>query len=349
MLKNQCDAANDKQMEPFFSIITPAYNVAQFIEETINCINSQSFKNWELIIVDDGSTDATREILAKYEGQENIKIFYSEENSGNPFLVREKALAHASAPYIVMLDADDLVDPDFLQTLYDDLERFSADMVQPVMWRLKGEKCFKILPEECVQTNVEYAGRDLVIHTLDYWRIPIAGFAIKKEIFKEAVRLTHKHNVNSFFSDELMSRYMLVNSPRVVFSDARYIYRENEASVTHQEVQSVKNAYITNQALLDFSENYYGRDSEEFKIAECRQLLYTLKTIKVLNKEKVKKEDEILLKDLIRSTKEKYKNSAAFSRLSLPYRITVAAPMPVAGILFSLISFLRKIKYRIQK
>jgi teichuronic acid biosynthesis glycosyltransferase TuaG len=94
--------------EPLVSVITPTYNSEFFISETIDSVRSQTYTNWELIIVDDASSDKTVEILKKYAASdERIKYHILETNSGAA-IARNTAIEKASGSFIAFLDADDL-------------------------------------------------------------------------------------------------------------------------------------------------------------------------------------------------------------------------------------------------
>ncbi|MHA7139600.1 teichuronic acid biosynthesis protein TuaG [Rossellomorea arthrocnemi] len=96
-----------EEKQPLVSIITPTYNSEAYIRDTIQSVKDQSHKHWELIIVDDCSTDRTREIIQE-EGQSDkrIKVYYLERNSGAA-VARNTAIKNAKGPYIAFLDADD--------------------------------------------------------------------------------------------------------------------------------------------------------------------------------------------------------------------------------------------------
>lgn len=90
------------------SIITPTYNCAEFIEKTINSVLAQTYTNWEMIIVDDRSTDNTEEIVAKYiENDSRIKYHLLPANSGAS-VARTKAMELAEGEYMAFLDSDDI-------------------------------------------------------------------------------------------------------------------------------------------------------------------------------------------------------------------------------------------------
>lgn len=95
---------------PLVSILMPAYNAAATIELAIASLTAQSYQNWECIIVDDGSTDNTIEIINKII-EKRVKIYKLEKNYGRG-VARKKSLAMANGKYITMLDADDWLYPD---------------------------------------------------------------------------------------------------------------------------------------------------------------------------------------------------------------------------------------------
>ena len=97
------------------SVITPTYNCSKFIGRTIESVLAQSYKNWEMIIVDDCSTDDTRDIVAKYCEKDNrITYFCLKYNSGAA-VARTKAMELANGDYMAFLDSDDLWTDDKLE------------------------------------------------------------------------------------------------------------------------------------------------------------------------------------------------------------------------------------------
>ena len=94
--------------EPLVSIITPLYNSEKFIAETIESVLAQTYKNWEMIIVNDCSKDNGASIVEKYVGKDKrIKLFNNERNMGVSF-TRNRAIDLAQGKYIAFLDSDDL-------------------------------------------------------------------------------------------------------------------------------------------------------------------------------------------------------------------------------------------------
>jgi glycosyltransferase involved in cell wall biosynthesis len=94
------------------SIVTPVYNGRPYIQECIQSVLNQTYTNWELIIVDDGSTDGTCEFIVPF--LKNIKIRYYIINNSGPAKARNYALNKANGEYVAFLDADDLWNKDKL-------------------------------------------------------------------------------------------------------------------------------------------------------------------------------------------------------------------------------------------
>ena len=102
-------------MEDLVSIITPVYNCEHLIEETIKSVISQTYKNWEMILVDDCSPDNSADIIKRYSEKDNrIKYMKLQENSGAA-VARNYALENSKGRFIAYLDADDLWKPEKLE------------------------------------------------------------------------------------------------------------------------------------------------------------------------------------------------------------------------------------------
>jgi len=102
-------------MSDLVSIITPLYNSEKFIGATIESVLAQSYSNWEMIVVDDVSSDNGVSVTEEYRKKdERIRLFQLEENSG-PAIARNRAIEEAKGRYIAFLDADDLWRPQKLE------------------------------------------------------------------------------------------------------------------------------------------------------------------------------------------------------------------------------------------
>ena len=105
--------------KPLVSIITPSYNSAKFILETIQSVQNQTYQNWEMIIVDDCSSDETVSIIDRIANNDGrIQLFKLSKNSGTG-MARNTALGKATGKFIAFLDADDLWKPEKLDKQLD--------------------------------------------------------------------------------------------------------------------------------------------------------------------------------------------------------------------------------------
>lgn len=101
--------------EHLVSIVTPCYNSEKYIAETIESVQAQTYKQWEMLIVDDCSTDNSAEIIKEYAAKDHrIRYYKTEKPSGSPTLPRNIAIEHAMGRYIAFLDSDDLWFPNKL-------------------------------------------------------------------------------------------------------------------------------------------------------------------------------------------------------------------------------------------
>ena len=101
---------------PTVSVIVPNYCHAPYLEQRIESILQQTFQDFELILLDDCSTDGSREILERYRNHPKVSgIFYNERNSGSPFKQWKKGLSKATGDYVWIAESDDFSSPCFLE------------------------------------------------------------------------------------------------------------------------------------------------------------------------------------------------------------------------------------------
>lgn len=111
---------------PLISVIVPIYNVEFFLEETLQSIVNQSYKNWELILVDDGSTDNSVLVAEKFTENPKIKLI-KQENQGVS-IARNNGLLSAKGDYIFFMDSDDTIDENFLKTAMQEAQKNDWDI-----------------------------------------------------------------------------------------------------------------------------------------------------------------------------------------------------------------------------
>ncbi|MCI6191164.1 MAG: glycosyltransferase [Clostridium sp.] len=109
------------------SIIIPVYNVEEYIEECLKSILNQTYKDIELLIVDDGSTDNSIKIIKRYESKfEKIKIF-TQKNKGASE-ARNLALKYAIGEFILFIDSDDFLEPTMIEKMVNKAEKYNSDV-----------------------------------------------------------------------------------------------------------------------------------------------------------------------------------------------------------------------------
>ncbi len=101
---------------PFFSVIIPTYNRGNFISKPIESIIGQSYESWELLIVDDGSTDDTAQIVKTYAADKRIRYIYQQNQERSA--ARNTGIKHAKGKYICFLDSDDYYLPEHLESFH---------------------------------------------------------------------------------------------------------------------------------------------------------------------------------------------------------------------------------------
>jgi len=162
------------------SVVMPAYNSSRYIAEAIESVLIQNYRNFELIIVDDGSTDKTADIVHSFEAD---KIRYFHKEHSGPAGARNLAIEKSRGRFIVILDADDMITPDFIARHLQEFEKVpEADLVY----------CDDRLIDENGKTirvieRPEYTNQDNLIRDLFRCGYPVVPFRtfIKREVFEK--------------------------------------------------------------------------------------------------------------------------------------------------------------------
>lgn len=115
------------QHNELISIIVPIYNVSQWLERCLDSIKNQSLKNYEVLMIDDGSTDDSYFLAEKYCDDSRFKL-YKQANAGQG-AARNLGLKYANGDYVVFVDSDDWIHEDYLKTMYQTIMENDADIV----------------------------------------------------------------------------------------------------------------------------------------------------------------------------------------------------------------------------
>ena len=146
------------KVEPEISVIVPIYNTSKYINKCLDSILNQTFVNFELICVDDGSTDGCGRIIDEYEKKdERVRVFHRETPRGSAAVPRNYGLDKATGKYMMLLDSDDWFDECMFEKMYNMAEKYSSDLVMcdnylvdenENILNIEGELHHKYLPEE---------------------------------------------------------------------------------------------------------------------------------------------------------------------------------------------------------
>lgn len=115
--------------QPFFSIIIPAYNASVFLPSTLDSILAQSYSNFELLLIDDGSTDNTADICTHYTFLDKRISLISKQNEGVS-VARNRGLEIAKGEYVIFVDSDDILYLEALSILYNSLKKLKVDYLR---------------------------------------------------------------------------------------------------------------------------------------------------------------------------------------------------------------------------
>lgn len=131
VIKNNID-----NLKPKISVIIAAYNVSKYIEQAVKSVINQTLKNIEIIIVNDGSTDNTLEILNQFASKDQRIIIINKQNEGLGY-ARNAGIAIAQGEYVHLMDGDDYMDDDFLESLVKAADKNNSDLV------ISTNRCFE--------------------------------------------------------------------------------------------------------------------------------------------------------------------------------------------------------------
>ncbi len=220
-----------------FSIVVPIYNIAQYLRQCLDSLVSQTFQDKEIILIDDGSTDSSREICDEYNKRYNCVKVIHQKNKGVS-QARNVGLSLALGEWIVFVDADDWVDTDMLENMWGYILATNANLYRFGMCGVdeygKKRKCRKLVTNH---TIVSFASEEEKFnfycqrHNLDKNVIQTACAGVyRRDIIK-------KHNITFIdrneviFEDTLFNYHYFLHTNKIVFlPDSPYYYRRHKAS-----------------------------------------------------------------------------------------------------------------------
>ena len=276
-----------KNDSPAISIIIPMYNVEKYIAECLDSILAQTFTDYEIIVVDDGSKDRSCEIvesyLPKFEGK--LQLIHSEKNSGGCVgIPRNKGIKISRGKYLYFVDSDDALLENTLEIFYNAAENFQADFVHAERWFNTGQENIpadrsllipKVTPMTKPVERTEFLPDGVINHVKLFTQkvflsMPWLYFMRRNLVVDNDIKFPETRMSDDQFFDFCVTCYAkkILRIP-----DAVYICRQRDSSVTHEKLDVEKNIHrwaaslMKNVMLLDNFMNRFDelRDNGELK------------------------------------------------------------------------------------
>lgn len=225
---------------PLISVIVPVFNAQRFLPKCIGSILNQSYKNLEVLLIDDGSTDKSLEICKKYEQKDSRVVFISQENGGVSS-ARNNGLRRANGEYICFVDSDDWIPRKSIQVLYEAVSAEDADLAVGSIKRVK-EGRNDILPSPSAVNYIEDKS-EFLNYVKQVFPGPVAKLYKKEIINKYSLYFPSGIAVGE---DTIFLCSYLENCKTIIsVSDTVYFYnRLNGSSATHKHYSAIGDWFI---------------------------------------------------------------------------------------------------------
>ncbi len=243
------------------SVIIPAYNSELFLAETLDCMLSQTLKDIQIIIVNDGSTDSTADIIAHYAASNPNIVSVYQENAGVS-AARNNGISRAEGKYTIFIDSDDLLAPDALEVIYNSLEETEADLAicRTMRFGYGGVEYNHIVDSLVKEKNIDCFDKRLL------WNFLISNKCFKTSLIKESdVRFPPlKYSEDGAFT----MQFVYAAKPKITgVYDAVFKYRRHTPKEGFSVSQSISSELVSHfmQSLdLVYRTAEKVTDSEEY-------------------------------------------------------------------------------------
>ena len=213
--------------QPLVSVLMPCYNAEAFLVEALDSVLNQTYRNLEVVLLDDGSKDQTKHIILEYAKRDpRIKPVFNESNLG---LIRtlNKGLDFSSGDYIARMDADDVSLPDRIETLVNVLEADkSLDLASAGCYSLSesGRKMARVYPKACTPKGLKF---------VCFFSTPVLHPCV---LFRKSLMIDDRFDEEYLHSEdyEIFSRLLLKGKRFVNIDEPLYMLRKNFQSVSHK-------------------------------------------------------------------------------------------------------------------
>lgn len=263
-----------------YSFIIPVYNVEKYLGECLDSVIAQSYTNWEVILVDDGSKDASPEICDEYAARnKKMKVFH-EKNQGS-LLARRFGALQAQGDYFIFIDSDDLINRDLLKEMTDIITKTESDVVVyrfRRFGRLVRSVSNVIFPEGTV-IGENGLSKELI------WEKVISGNELNnlclKVIKKDVIDWETDYGIYKFMrfgTDFIQCMAVLDRADKIYFSEkVLYYYRYNERGISSsknsQNTMDGLDVFFQTRAVLHEKKIYYLKKYNMYRLGFVK-LLY---------------------------------------------------------------------------
>ena len=215
-------------MNFLISIIVPIYNVDKYLEECIESLKNQTYKNLEIILINDGSTDESVKICEKYKEKDN-RIVFINKNNGGAASAKNEGLKMATGDYIAFVDSDDFIELDMIEYMVNTIKKYNSDIVQCSFTNLyKNTEKFK--QDTIVEQKI--SSKDFLELFLTKWDSSLFW----NKLFKREVIENVFFKEGRCIDDEFFTYKCVINSKNIVTSNKIvYNYRMRKSGVMKSE------------------------------------------------------------------------------------------------------------------
>lgn len=215
-------------MNYLISIIVPIYNVDKYLEECIESLRNQTYKNLEIILINDGSTDNSEQICRKEEKQDNRIVFINKKNGGAAS-AKNEGLKIAKGDYITFVDSDDFIEADMIEYMVNTIKKYNSDIVQCSFTNLYKDT-EKFTYDKIVEQKI--SSKDFLELFLTKWDSSLFW----NKLFKREVIENVFFKEGRCIDDEFFTYKCVINSENIVTSNKIvYNYRMRKSGVMKSE------------------------------------------------------------------------------------------------------------------
>ena len=212
------------------SVIVPVYNVEDYLEECINSILSQTYTNLEILIVNDGSTDNSLEILQKFSQKDSRISIFTKENGGLSS-ARNYAIDRANGKYFTFIDSDDYIEENYIEYLMESLIDNEADISIVNSYHMINGKRKDIINND---GSVSIFSRRGVLEKMYSKENDFIGIlqSAQGKLYKKKLFNNIRYPLGKKYEDAFTTYKLYLNSEKIVYTNiALYAYRIREGSI----------------------------------------------------------------------------------------------------------------------